>query len=731
VIDSVDPTRLHRRDQARRLLGVSPEPDVATVPLRQAFAGRGLSWYPLLALGLLAIVDTFHSYAFAVLAPDVSRTLGVGKGAIAAAVAVKTVALAIAPLPIAALSQRHARRALLCISMGVLWSAVAIGTGYVVLIWGLVVVLVADGLSTGSVAALHQPLLLDHYPANCRVRVLSAYQGANSIGNIVAPLGVAILAAGLGLTWRGVFIVLGALSLLAVLFASRLRDPGFGRWDEQQIRATVRHEAAPEAPPPPTVITDVSLGFFEIVRRLLLIPTVRRLLVAQAVFGVLIVPFQTFLFFFLEEEWNLGPGGRGLFFAFTAATALVTLGLFARFGERRFREDPGGLLRISGALLAMAVVLVCAGGLSPWFGPMIALFGLAFACIAVLVPAVNAVLFAVVPSQMRPHAAALVGIFLGGVGGVLGALFLSGIERRFGVGGALVSLLVPGLLGSLLLVRCGALVPDDLDRMIDEIIEDEEIRQVINSGGHLPLLSCRGVDFSYGRLQVLFDIDLTVDHGEMVGLLGVNGAGKSTLLRAISGIGLPSAGSVRFEGLDITYIDAERRLRLGITQIPGGRAVFGPVSVVDNLRGFGYTLGRDKGALDDALDRCFDAFPRLAERRNQHAGTLSGGEQQMLALSKALILEPKLLLIDELSLGLAPVIIEQLLEMVRRINASGTAVVLVEQSVNIALTLVDHAYFMEKGEIRFDGPARELLGRDDLLRAVFLEGVGAGGKATR
>src|SRR5207302_426207 len=143
----------------------------------------------------------------------------------------------------------------------------------------------------------------------------------------------------------------------------------------------------------------------------------------------------------------------------------------------------------------------------------------------------------------------------------------------------------------------------------------------------------------------------------------------------------------------------------------------------ENMRVFGYTLGRNRRAVDESIEMCFEAFPRLKERRTSLASTLSGGEQQMLGLCKALILQPKVLLIDELSLGLAPVIVTQLLEMVRRINAGGTAVVLVEQSVNIALSLVRHAYFMEKGEIRFDGPARDLLQRGDLLRAVFLEGA--------
>jgi ABC-type branched-subunit amino acid transport system ATPase component len=268
-------------------------------------------------------------------------------------------------------------------------------------------------------------------------------------------------------------------------------------------------------------------------------------------------------------------------------------------------------------------------------------------------------------------------------------------------------------------------VNEDLDHLVDEIVEDEMVGHLSAAGAPIPMVACRGVNFAYGHLQVLFDVDFTVEEGEMVALLGVNGAGKSTLLKTISGINLPSQGSVRFQGTDITYLDAERRTGLGITQIPGGRAVFGPLSVVDNLRGYGYSLGRDRAKLDSGIENCFEAFPRLAERRNQNARTLSGGEQQMLAVSKALILEPRVLLIDELSLGLAPIVISELLGMVRQINAQGTAVVLVEQSVNIALNLVSHAYFMEKGRIQFDGRASELLQRDDLLRAVFLGGVTA------
>jgi ABC-type branched-subunit amino acid transport system ATPase component len=580
-------------------------------------------------------------------------------------------------------------------------------------VWGLAIVSIADGLSTGSVAALHQPLLLDSYPSGVRVRVLSAYQNLNSVGNVLAPLLIALLSV-LAFTWRGTFAVLGVLSLLATLGALGLRDPGIGRSEADELGLDVAGRG-----------DDTALGFFEIVRRVQLVPTVRRLLVGFAVLGVMLIPYQTFLFFFLAERWDLDAGARGLFFAYLGLTSIAAITWFGRRGEERFRQDPGSLLRLAGGMLAVAVTLVAVGGLSPWFWPMVLAFGAGAALIAVLNPALYSVLLSVVPAETRPHTSALAGIFLGGVGGLLGAVFLSGIDDRFGIGGSIVSLLVPGLAGALVIRRSAPLVEPDLARMVGQLLEDQQHRVSSASGTPPPLLACKGIDFSYGAIQVLFGVDLTVQEGEMTALLGVNGAGKSTLLRVISGVGLPQGGSVRLQGTDITYLDPGRRVGLGVTQIPGGKAVFGSMSVADNLRGYGYLLGRDAGGLSSAMDRSFDAFPRLAERRNQPASTLSGGEQQMLALSKALILKPRLLLIDELSLGLAPVIVGQLIEMVRTLHAEGTAIVLVEQSVNIALNLVDHAYFMEKGEMRFDGRASDLLAREDLLRAVFLQGAEA------
>ncbi|HEU5033268.1 MAG TPA: MFS transporter [Mycobacteriales bacterium] len=723
AVAEIEQTREALREEARAKLGVVGDENTAS--FRAVVRKYGLSYYPVIALGLLFVADGFQSYAFTVLTPEISRSLGISIGAIAAARALQGLAVAVAPLPIAALTQNRARRALLCILTGIAWSLLTLFTGFVTSLLGLIGILCVDGLTTGSVTALHAPLVVDSYHPEARVRALSIYNAIGTFGNVAAPGLVGLLASIAGFTWRGVFLCLGLASVVMTLLATRLRDPGFGKWDTEQLRAAV-HEAHGESAD--LGAEDVALGFWEICRRMLLIPTNRRVFAGFAVFGILTVPLGTFVSFFLDERWNLGPGERGAFFAFYAGCGVIALLLYGGRGEKQFRASPSRVLAASGYLLALGVILVAAGGAMPAFWPMIVMFGVAGACIALLLPLLTIALLSIIPSNMRPHAQALVGIFQA-IGGLAGALLLGGIQSQYGVVGTMIAIAIPGVLGSFIIASAGRLIESDLDRMIDEVLEDEEIKRIQSSGGHLPMLAARGVDFSYGQLQVLFDVDFTVDDGEMVALLGVNGAGKSTLLKVISGIGLPSRGSVRYRGQEITYLDAERRLKLGITQIPGGRAVFGPMTVVENLRSYGYTMARDKGAVDRAIDTCFDAFPRLHQRRNSLASTLSGGEQQMLGLSKALMLRPRLLLIDELSLGLAPVIVGQLLDMVRRINADGTAVVLVEQSVNIALNLVEHAYFMEKGEMRFDGRADELLARDDLLRAVFLQGAGAGAES--
>lgn len=230
--------------------------------------------------------------------------------------------------------------------------------------------------------------------------------------------------------------------------------------------------------------------------------------------------------------------------------------------------------------------------------------------------------------------------------------------------------------------------------------------------------SLHDVDFSYGQLQVLFQVTLEIHRGEILGLLGTNGAGKSTVLRVLSGLAPPSAGLVHFQDADVTATPAEQMVRLGLAMVPGGKANFPDLTVQECLEVGCYLVPRPERA--ERIARELDRFPRLAERRTSQAGSLSGGEQQQLAIAKALLLNPSLLCIDELSLGLAPIIVEGLLETVRQVNAAGTTVVVVEQSLNIAASLCHRAVFLEKGTIRFEGEPRELLERGDIARSVFL-----------
>jgi ABC-type branched-subunit amino acid transport system ATPase component len=234
------------------------------------------------------------------------------------------------------------------------------------------------------------------------------------------------------------------------------------------------------------------------------------------------------------------------------------------------------------------------------------------------------------------------------------------------------------------------------------------------------LLDIRGLRASYGAVEVLRGIDFTVARGEIVALLGTNGAGKSTILRCISGLLPPDGGQILYEGRDVAGITTEETVALGITQVPGGRGLLPNLTVEENLRMGAYPIRRNRKAVKSGYAKVYETFPRLAERRSQLAGLMSGGEAQMLAIGRALMLQPRLMMIDELSLGLAPLIVQQLVKIVKDINASGVSMILVEQSANLALSVTDHAYFIEKGQMRFDGSSKELIERDDLLRSVFL-----------
>jgi ABC-type branched-subunit amino acid transport system ATPase component len=281
------------------------------------------------------------------------------------------------------------------------------------------------------------------------------------------------------------------------------------------------------------------------------------------------------------------------------------------------------------------------------------------------------------------------------------------------------------LLGGALILHGSRFMRSDMSMNVAELLEDqEERRRMAADPEHIPVLQVRNLDVSYGPVQVLFDVDLEVQRGETLALLGTNGAGKSTLLKAIAGIVMPDRGVIRMNGRTITLVEPELRVGMGMVQVPGGEALFTSMTVRENLDVWSRLI-EDPAKREAALERVYDTFPVVRERLDARAGALSGGQQQMLALGKAVMLDPEVLLIDELSLGLAPVVVQELLGVIERLKAQGLTMVIVEQSVNVALSIADRAVFMERGQVRFQGPAQDLLERDDLLRAVFLSGAGA------
>ncbi|WAM32807.1 ABC transporter ATP-binding protein [Caldicellulosiruptor morganii] len=232
------------------------------------------------------------------------------------------------------------------------------------------------------------------------------------------------------------------------------------------------------------------------------------------------------------------------------------------------------------------------------------------------------------------------------------------------------------------------------------------------------MLKINGIDVYYGSIQALFSVSLEVQKGEIVTLIGANGAGKSTLLKTISGLIRPRTGSIYFEDIDITKKSSMDIVKLGISHVPEGRRVFPEMTVLENLE-LGAYLRRDRQGIKEDLKRVFERFPRLYERKNQLAGTLSGGEQQMLAIGRALMSRPKLLLLDEPSMGLAPILVTEIFKIIKEINSQGTTILLIEQNAHMALSIADRAYVIETGKIVLSGEAKEIAANPEVKKAYL------------
>jgi len=649
---------------------------------------------PLLILVGLAGVQNFDLVAFGVLSPDIKQAFHLSN------VGIDSVASLTSAVPIAFavwlgfLGDRH-NRLRLSRWAGVLWGVTAILTGLAPVIAILILARTIGGVGLLSAETVYPSLLSDYYPPEGLGTAFFGYRfGAQGLSLLGAPL-AGVIAAVAG--WRPAFIVLAVPTFALVACLGFLREPPRGG----SVAAT----------PAAAAKGSVMDGF----RRVRAIRTLRRTWPSAFLFGAGTVPFATILNNFFKDIYHVGDTGRGGITALLGIGGLAGIAIGGWLTHRAVTaRAPQRLPVINGVLIvsfgALSLVLAAVANLAAGIalGTLLSIGAFGF------LPAYTAMVALVTPPALRAQAYGWSLLFYA-LGAILITPIIGGIADAQGQRTSIA------VLGAIVLV--GGLVGASARRFVAGDVEGALRAEATVASD--ALLSCRGVDAAYGGVQVLFGVDFELAQGEMVAILGTNGAGKSTLLKTITGLLDPVGGAIAFKGRDITHSDAVATARLGIAQMPGGRGVFPTLTVADNLKVAGWLRRDDKAAQDLAVTEVLGYFPILEERWRTLAGSLSGGEQQMLSLAQAFIARPDLLLIDELSLGLAPTIVNQLVGIVRAIHASGTTVVLVEQSVNIALQLADRAIFMEKGEVRFSGPTSDLLDRPDILRAVFLQGAAA------
>ncbi|HEX6166337.1 MAG TPA: MFS transporter [Acidimicrobiales bacterium] len=668
---------------------------------------KGAPTAPLIILFGLNVVDEFDREAFNVLVPDIRDSFGLDIQGTLTITSIVGFLLIFLVIPIAHFADRR-RRTRMAAGGAAVWGVFAMATGLAPGVIALTAARAGAGLGRAVSGGTHPSLLADYYPVDTRPGVFALHRSASQIGQFIGPLAAGLI--GFWLGWRWAFVLLAIPTYLLVLFAIRLREPVRGAQERSLMgadRETVMTEEAP-----------ASLA--EAWRIVWQVRTIRRVCVALPFISIPAVALAPLLQLFYEEELGLNSAERGLLAAVTEPFQFIGLFVGIPLASRLLRKDPGRIfLFLAGAasLQVLSLVLLVVTRNLPLVVTTRAVLALATSS---TLPVLTATVSLIAPPRVRSVGFSIIPLFF--LPALLVQPIVGGLADEWGLETGILVLAPLIIAGSLMLATSGGFVASDIDRVRTTTVTMAEVRAA-RKRGEAKLLVVRHLDVHYDSVQVLFDVDFEVDEGEIVALLGTNGAGKSTLLKAISGLVEPSGGAIIYDGVDMTHTPPDEIVGRGVVQVPGGKGVFPSLTVADNLRLAGWPYQDDPAYVHEATEAVLGYFPILRERWRDEAGNLSGGEQQMLTLGMAFIAKPRLLMIDELSLGLAPIVVERLLRIVEAIRARGTTIILVEQSVNVALTLAQEAYFMEKGEIRFHGPTRDLLDRPDVLRSVFLEGA--------
>ncbi len=660
--------------------------------------------FPLIILFGLNMVDEFDRTGFGILLPNIRDAFGMSNTGILTLVGLTALGALLLQMPIAIWADRG-NRVLITLLGATTWAVFSVMTGAATATWMLVVARTGTGIGRAVVDPTHNSLLSDYYPVDRRPAVFSFHRAANVLGQFLGPLLAGVLA--FTFTWRVPFYVFAVPTLVLVLVGLRMKEPLRGA--QERLASGASEEVADTEEPVPS--------FAEAWRLLWKIDVLRRIWYAVPFLAVSLIGFVSLAGLLYEELYRLDELQRGYLAAFVEPFQLLGLAVGARLGTRLFLKDPALVFRFLKGAASLAAVFAAVFALAPNLVVAVIANIALTAVLAILLPGILATLSLAIPARARA-----VGFSVASWWAIPGLALLpliGWIADNWGIRLGMLVMTPILWIGGLMIASGGTVIRRD----IEDVWKSSAARSqalVDRRAGRSKLLVVKDLNVAYGSLQVLFDVNMEVSEGEVVALLGTNGAGKSTLLRAVSGITEADFGAVILDGRDITHCPPNEIAAFGITQVPGGAAVFPSLSVRENLRAAAWLLRSDRSEAERRTEEVLEVFPVLRDRLEEPAANLSGGQQQMLGLGMALLSRPKLLVIDELSLGLAPVVVGKLTALVREVAAAGTTVLLVEQSVNIALQLATTAYFMERGRIRFSGPAAELLDRPDLLRAVFL-----------
>ena len=680
--------------------------------LRELCGGEAA--YPLLLLFGLNAVDELDRAAFGVLLPNIREHFNLDLSAMLGIVALSSVAALALQVPIAQLADRSKRIPIAVIG-ALVWGLFSGLTGIAM---GVIVLTVArSGSSLGKavVDPTHNSLIADYYPIEVRANVFSFHRSANAIGAFVGPLSAGFLAYYFG--WRTPFLIFTIPTVILATLAIKLREPIRGFWERKAMGVSDEIANTEEEAP----------SFSESWRTVQKVQSLRRIWYSLPFLATGLIGFGTLASLLYDQEFGLDERARGIAAAIAEPFQLVGLIVGARWLTKKFAGNVAGLTKVAGYVSLVAAVASAAFALAPNIYIAVAVNCAISASLAVLGPATFAVLSLAIPPRARATGFSVASLWI--IPGLAILPMIGWIADKTSIRIGMLTMIPLFLIGGLIQLSIRNVIMDDIGQVWQSAAARSEALYDRRQG-NAKLLLLRGVHSGYDGRMVLQGISMDMEEGEIVALLGTNGAGKSTLLKSISGTVEADKGAIIFDGRDITHAPPHEIAAMGIVQMPGGQGVFGSLTVRENLDLAGWTNRRDRDGVAKARAEVMEMFPILGERLDEPAVNLSGGQQQMVALAMSFIMRPRVLLIDELSLGLAPVVVGQLLPVVQRLAQEGVTVVLVEQSVNIALTVAQRAYFLERGEIRFAGPTAELLNRPDILRSVFLSGAAQGDSST-